>query len=128
MSADRSNHLRTIVLLALACGIMALRAMDSHLGPGIAGTIGAAAFVVTGLVPLLERSVRALRKKPTTARPTGGPYRDAPPPAPVVVGNRWASWGVDVLCLVLALAAWAELRSPEPVRGYRTPEEPYHPG
>lgn len=120
MKALDPSYLRTFVLLVLSAVLLLMRASGRYLEPGAIGAVGASGIVLLGCLPWLERGVRALRKRPTAKDPAGGPYRSPTPPvASVSAPSGLAlSLGTDVVCLALALATMAELRSPEPFRGY----------
>ncbi len=119
-----SRHdVRTLSLLGVLGVLILVRHTRGYIERGPLGWAFALAVFGLGALPLFFR----LAKRPQTppAAPSVGPYRSLSAPAEPTVG-RASRWWIcaDVLCLVLALSVWAELRSEEPLqRIHRRPVE-----
>jgi len=122
------HDVRTVSLLALIPSLFLVRHWVGHVDRGPTGLALTAFFVVLGTLPIASRIVRHFRSRQATkGTAEDGPYRTAPkveaptlPSSPTTRSARPAL--ADLVCLVLALAVWAELRSPEPLQ--RIP--PFH--
>jgi hypothetical protein len=119
------HDVRTISLLALIPSLFFVRHWVGHIERGPTGLALTAFFVVLGALPIASRIVRHFRSRQATkGTAEDGPYRTAPkvaaptlPPtssAPSAHSPRPAL--ADLVCVVLALAVWAELRSAEPLQ------------
>ena len=122
------HDVRTVSLLALIPSLFLVRHWVGHIERGPTGLAITAFFVLLGSLPIASRIVRHFRSRQATkATAEDGPYRTAPNvEAPTLPSSRPARSArpalADLVCLVLALAVWAELRSPEPLQ--RIP--PFH--
>jgi hypothetical protein len=114
------HDVRTISLLALIPSLFFVRHWVGHIERGPTGLALTAFFVVLGALPIASRIVRHFRaRQATKVTAEDGPYRTAPkvegPTLPSSPATRSARPALaDLVCLGLALAVWAELRSPEP--------------
>lgn len=111
------HEIRTTSLVSLVPIVFLVRHTTGIVESSPRGAMLTALIVLVGSAPLLHRLVERSRER-ATARPTDdGPYRTdplqeaAPPPSSFARGALG-----DALCVVLALAVWAELRSAEPLQ------------
>lgn len=118
----RANDRRVCALMGLVFLHVVVRQSAGFLDRGLLGGVLGMAVILVGAGPLAFRLARRLRRRTTqapkaTAEPGFGPYRSSAgnvleTPARKVFG----AFAGDVVCLVRALAVWAELRSPEPLQ------------
>lgn len=103
-----SRDLRTLCLALLVPSLFVVRHTMGHLEAGPGSLVVTVVLLALGGVPLGARLFRSLRAN--KAPSTDAPQAETSASRPVRSGLA------DLLCLVLALAVWAELRSPEPLQ------------
>ena len=106
-----SRDLRTLCLVLLVPSLFVVRHTMGHVEPGPKGLAVTVFLVLLGAMPAGARLVRHVRTRQA-------PNEDVHPSAqPKSSGSGPVRSGLaDLFCLVLALAVWAELRSPEPLQ------------
>lgn len=106
-----SRDLRTLCLVLLVPSLFVVRHTMGHIEPGSKGLAVTVFLLLLGGLPAGARLVRHLR---TRRAPSEDALESTPPKSS---GSGTVRSGLaDLLCLVLALAVWAELRSPEPLQ------------
>lgn len=106
-----SKDLRTLCLVLLVPSLFVVRHTMGHLEPGPKGLAVTVFLLLLGAVPAGARLVRHVLVR---RAPNEGADDSAQPESSGFGTMR--SGLADLLCLVLALAVWAELRSPEPLQ------------
>ena len=116
-----SNNRRALALLTTLAAFVLVRTTSGFLDSSPVGIGAGAVMVALSALPLVVRGIAAFRRKrPSVSVGNHSPYRasasipeESPAPRPIA-----ASVAVDLLCIVLALATWAELQSPEPLQTF----------
>lgn len=116
------NDVRSVSLLAMIPSLFLVRHWVGYVEPGATGLSISVFFVVLGSLPVIRRIARYLRTRQAPgATAEDSPYRTASHlEASTLLSSGPARRArpvlVDLVCLVLALAVLAELRSPEPLQ------------